>query len=179
MYRPDLPMTVWNTNMPPFMVAEYIIFAGSIIMHIRHANEGDFTGITDLYSHMHEHDEPAGNPALMRAWTDFMNDGRSCIFLLEIDSLPVSSCVLSIIPNLTRGARPYGIIENVVTRKGYRNKGYAGALLTHALTYAWTKDCYKVMLLTGRKDDAVFALYKKAGFLRGIKEGLIAYPPGR
>jgi GNAT superfamily N-acetyltransferase len=108
-----------------------------------------------------------------------MNDPRSCLFLLEVDSLPVSSCVLSVIPNLTRGARPYGIIENVVTRKEFRNKGYAGAFLSHVLSYAWENGCYKVMLLTGRKDDTVFALYKKAGFLRGIKEGLIAYMPGR
>ena len=36
-------------------------------MHIRHANDGDFAGITDLYSYMHEHDEKAGNPAFQRA----------------------------------------------------------------------------------------------------------------
>jgi len=130
-------------------------------MHIRPANDGDFAGIVDLYSHMHEHDEQAGNPALQRAWADLMNDHRSCLFILEIESLPVSSCVLSVVPNLTRGARPYGIIENVVTRKEYRNKGHAGDLLSYVLTYAWQKDCYKVMLLTGRKDDSVFALYKK------------------
>ena len=83
----------------------------------------------------------------------------------------MSSCILTVIPNLTGGARPYGTIKNVVTRKEYRNKGYPGALLTHVLIYAWEKDCYKVMLLTGRRDAAVFALYKKAGFLRGVQEG--------
>ncbi len=164
---------------PTFIISGYTILIWEIAMHIRRADDDDFTGIVDLYSHMHEHDELTGNTALQRAWSDLMNDPRSSLFILEIDSLPVSSCVLSVIPNLTRGARSYGIIENVVTRKEYRNKGYAGALLMHVLSYAWEKDCYKVMLLTGRKDDAIFALYKKAGFLRGVKEGLIAYPPGR
>jgi GNAT superfamily N-acetyltransferase len=148
-------------------------------MQIRHADNGDFSAIIYLYSHIHEYDEPPVDIALRRAWTDLMNDRRSFIFLLEVDSLPVSSCILSIIPNLTRGARPYGIIENVVTRKEYRNMGSAGDLLSYALSYAWEKNCYTVMVLTGRTDDAVYVLYKKTGFLRGIKEGLIAYPPCR
>ncbi len=110
-------------------------------MHMRDAKDGDFAGIRDLYSHMHEQDEQAGNPALQRAWTNLMNDSRFCLFILENVSLPVSSCVFSVIPNHTRGARPCGIIENVVTRKEHRNKGYAGALHTHVLSYAMKKDC--------------------------------------
>lgn len=86
-------------------------------------------------------------------------------------------CVLIIIPNLTRGARPYGFIENVVTHREFRNRGYGTTLLGHVLNYAWQQNCYKVMLLTGRKEPEVFRLYEKAGFIRGQKEGLIAYPP--
>jgi len=86
-------------------------------------------------------------------------------------------CVLDIIPNLTRGARPFGLIENVVTHAGYRNQGYGTALMGHVLNFARQKGCYKVMLLAGRTDPAVFRMHEKAGFIRGAKEGLIAYPP--
>ncbi len=82
------------------------------------------------------------------------------------------------LPNLSRGARPFGLVENVVTRRDRRNRGYATALLGHALAFAWTAGCYKVMLLTGREDPAVHRLYRKVGFLPGVKAGYVAYPPG-
>ena len=71
----------------------------------------------------------------------------------------------------------YGLIENVVTHAEYRNHGYGTALMSHVLDFAWQQRCYKVMLLTGRTDPAVFRMYEKAGFKRGVKEGLVAYPP--
>ena len=37
-----------------------------------------------------------------------------------------------IIPNLTRGLRPYAFVENVVTHADYRGKGYATACLNYA-----------------------------------------------
>jgi len=91
--------------------------------------------------------------------------------------VPVATCVLHILSNLTRGARPYGLIENVATHREFRNRGFGTALLDHALECAWEENCYKVMLLSGRSEQNVFRLYEKAGFVRGVKEGLVAYPP--
>ncbi|MCP4764613.1 MAG: GNAT family N-acetyltransferase, partial [archaeon] len=76
----------------------------------------------------------------------------------------------------TRGARPFGIIENVITHKEYRNCGYATALLIYTQNIAWDLNCYKVMLLTGSKDPKILNFYDKVGFKRGIKTGFIAYP---
>jgi GNAT superfamily N-acetyltransferase len=85
--------------------------------------------------------------------------------------------VLQVVPNLTRGARPYGLIENVVTRQDKRGQGYGSAVLKAALDLAWEKGCYKVMMLTGRKDAKVFGFYEKAGFKAGVKTGFVAVPP--
>jgi GNAT superfamily N-acetyltransferase len=95
----------------------------------------------------------------------------------ELDNRIVSSCTLAIIPNLTRGARPYGLIENVVTHAEYRKQGFGTAVLQYALQLAWKANCYKVMLLTGSKEESTFRFYERAGFKQGIKTGFIAYPP--
>lgn len=145
-------------------------------MQIRKATFDDLHNVLLLYQDMHITDEQAEQINLISAWKEIMEDQRTFLFLLEVEEEPVSTCVLHILPNLTRGARNYGLIENVVTRKNCRNRGYAGAVLTNALNVAWAKNCYKVMLLTGRKDPAVLRLYEKVGFVSMIKEGLITYP---
>ncbi|NVO65876.1 GNAT family N-acetyltransferase [Methanofollis tationis] len=122
---------------------------------IREAGDGDLEAVLTLYEHLHDADEPADEDETRAAWRAIMEDGRTHLFILESGGVPVSTCMLSIVPNLTRRARPFGIVENVVTRRQDRRRGYATALLHHALGYAWERTCYKVMLLTGRKDEAV------------------------
>jgi hypothetical protein len=39
---------------------------------------------------------------------------------------------------------------------------------------AWAAGCYKVMLMTGRKDEATFSFYGAAGFARDLKQAFIA-----
>jgi hypothetical protein len=45
------------------------------------------------------------------------------------------------------------------------------------LDEAWAADCYKVMLLTGRKDESTYRFYKQAGFDRHAKQAFLAKPP--
>jgi GNAT superfamily N-acetyltransferase len=144
---------------------------------VREAVESDLDKVLHLYTHLHDADEKADGHELRTAWQEILADPRTHLFLLECGGTPVSTCVLHTLANLTRGARPYGLIENVVTRREFRNRGFGTALLTAVLECAWNENCYKVMLLSGRREQNVFRLYEKAGFVRGIKEGLIAYPP--
>ena len=69
-----------------------------------------------------------------------------------------------IITNLTRNIRPYAFIENVVTHTDYRGKGYATACLNYAKEIAQKADCYKMMLLTGSKNEGTLNFYKRAGY---------------
>lgn len=78
-----------------------------------------------------------------------------------------------IIKNLTRNARPYGLIENVVTHEKYRKKGYGTAILKRAVEMAKEKDCYKVMLMTSRKEESILGFYEQAGFQRGEKTAFV------
>ena len=101
-----------------------------------------------------------------------------CIVAVE-DGLIVASCTLVVVPNLTRGARSYGLIENVVTHAAFRRRGLGRRVLHHALAMAWELRCYKVMLLTGSREESTLRFYERAGFKRGVKTGFIAYPNDR
>ena len=146
-------------------------------MDIRELNESELEQLLELYQHLHEGDDPLP-PAqgVNEVWEQIRKDGNHKVFGVFSDDVLISSCVLCIIPNLTRGCRPYGVIENVVTRRDHRRRGFGKAVLQHALTHAWSRNCYKVILLTGRKDESTYRFYESAGFDRHYKQAFLAKP---
>ena len=137
----------------------------------------ELSNLLDLYKYLNSDEPPLPEEdVLNQVWSNFITDSKIYCVVGEIDGRLVASCTLIIIPNLTRGARPYGLIENVVTHPEYRKQGIGSNLLRHALQLAWEKHCYKVMLLTGRKQEETLRFYEKAGFQRGIKTGFVAKP---
>jgi len=146
-------------------------------LQIRTIRQDELPALLSLYGHLHTVDEPQPDAATVaRVWDEQCNDPKLHCLVATVNDTPVASCILAIIPNLTRGARPYGLIENVVTHVDYRRQGVGTALLRHTLAIAWKHNCYKVMLLTGHKDEGVFRFYEQAGFRRDVKTGFIAYP---
>lgn len=144
---------------------------------VREAAPSDLPAIHALYRDLHDGDDPADPSALAAAERALAAHPGAHLFLAEADGEPVATCVLFVLPNLSRGARPFGLVENVVTRRDRRNRGYATALVGRVLALAWEADCYKVMLLTGCADPGVHRVYAKAGFRAGVKAGYVAYPP--
>jgi GNAT superfamily N-acetyltransferase len=135
----------------------------------------ELTALLELYRHLHSVDAPLPDSAeLQHVWQTLLSDARMRCFVAATDPHLVASCTLAILPNLTRGARPYGLIENVVTHPDYRNQGIGTQLLQHALQTAWENNCYKVMLLTGSKLEETHRFYERAGFKKGLKTGFVA-----
>lgn len=133
-------------------------------MIIREARDTDFSPLQELYLHLHETSQLSLNSDTKPIWDSIITDKNYYILLGEIDGKLVSSVTLVIIPNLTRGAKPYAIIENVVTHANYRNKGYAKRLIKEAVRIADQSACYKVMLMTGSKEESTLSFYEKCGF---------------
>ena len=97
-------------------------------------------------------------------WAEIINDTKTYIVVAEIDGELASTCALSINNSIANGARPFAIIEHVITSDKFRRQGLSREVLEFALSLAWEKDCYKVMLLSGEKLQGAHALYESVGF---------------
>ena len=131
---------------------------------VREAVKEDLDELLNLYLFLHEKNIPENSDYLENTWKTIIEDINHHIIVNEVNGKIVSSCVCVIIPNLTRNIRPYALIENVVTNDEYRGKGYATECLNYAKKIAIKNNCYKMMLLTGTKNENTVAFYKSAGY---------------
>ena len=131
---------------------------------VREIAENELNELLELYLHLHEDFVPEVTKHLENTWETIIKDRNHHIIVKETEGKIVSSCVCVIIPNLTRNIRPYAFVENVVTHSDYRKKGYATECLNYAGEIVRKENCYKMMLLTGSKDEKTLNFYKNAGY---------------
>jgi GNAT superfamily N-acetyltransferase len=147
-------------------------------LFIRDLQLSELDALLRLYAQLHPTDDPLPPAAEVQAlWADTLASGRYRYFGGYLADRLVGTCTLAVIPNLTRGCRPYGLIENVVTDGAWRGRGFGKALLAHAQDVAWDAGCYKVMLMTSRQDPATLGFYRAAGFEGDGKRAFVARPP--
>ena len=142
---------------------------------VREIYINELNSLLELYTHLHETRLPENTEYLEKTWNTICNDENHHIIVCDIEGEIVSSCVCVIIPNLTRNIRPYAFIENVVTHSDYRCKGYATACLEFAKEIALKENCYKMMLLTGSKENSTIEFYKQAGYNKNDKTAFIQW----
>jgi GNAT superfamily N-acetyltransferase len=136
---------------------------------IRAADERDLSEVLALYRHLHPQEPPLEAATAERVWSVLLASGITTVIVAQVAERLVSSCTLAIVPNLSRGGRPYGVIENVVTHADHRRQGLGRKVLEHAIALAWRADCYKVHLATGSARESTLRFYECAGFQRGGK----------
>lgn len=132
--------------------------------YVRWAKSADLDDLLNLYQHLNPGDPEIENEAAARVWGEMIFSQTVRVVVGEVDGKAVSSCMLVIVPNLTRGGRPWSVIENVVTHAHYRRRGLGTAVLRFARSVALDANCYKVMLATGSSDSGTLHFYEKAGF---------------
>jgi len=146
-------------------------------MRVHALGQQDLPALLALYLHLNPNDSPLPEQRIVDSvWSESLQNPRLRHFGGFEGELLVSACTICAIPNLTRGCRPYALIENVVTASTHRRMGWGRAVLAEALAFAWSENCYKVMLLTGRKDEGVLNFYKSSGFNSDEKRAFIARP---
>ncbi len=142
---------------------------------IRKIKDSDFPQLMELYTHLHEKEIPEKDERVSAVWESILSDKNHHIIVAETEGKIISSCVCVIIPNLTRNQRPYAFVENVVTHADYRGKGIATACLNYARDIAKSENCYKLMLLTGSKNENTLNFYRRAGYNSEDKTAFIQW----
>ncbi len=142
---------------------------------IREVNEQDLQGLLNLYTQLHNNPMPEDTKELHKLWQSILQDRNHHIIVAEEEGKIVSSCVCVIIPNLTHNQSPYAFVENVITDEAYRCRGLATACLNYAKQLAIEEKCYKLMLLTGSKQESTLRFYEQAGYNKNDKTAFIQW----
>lgn len=143
---------------------------------VRQADAGDFPEVMRLYRQLQPDDRGLEDGRDRAAFDAIVAAPHLHLFVLEGETGLAATCYLNIIPNITRSASPYGVIENVVTEANLRRTGLGRCVMEHALGFAWELGCYKVMLMTGSRRSATHDFYKSCGFKADEKFAFLARP---
>lgn len=143
---------------------------------IRVATVDDLNGVLKLYKELRPTDPQLAADVAAAKWAELINDPRTVVVVAEVDGELASTCALGINLSIANGARPFAIIEHVITAGRFRRQGLSRQVLEFALSLAWQKDCYKVMLLSGATLTSAHALYQAVGFKADIEKGFVIKP---
>ena len=131
---------------------------------VREIKDTELDDLLELYLHLHEESIPEMSDGLKSTWDAIQNDVNHHIIIKEVDGKIVSSCVCVIIPNLTRGVRPYAFVENVVTHKDYRGRGYARAICNAVLGKGKSMGATYSYLQVVKNNSKAVSLYESLGY---------------
>jgi GNAT superfamily N-acetyltransferase len=139
------------------------------------ARREDLPALLDLYKELHDTDPVPEGAGLQAVWDKILANPDYHILLAIVGNEIAASISVIVVQNLTRNARPYAIIENVITAAAHRRHGLAAALMAAAVQIARAANCYKASLTTGNKDEGTFRFYEGCGFNREDKTAFIRW----
>lgn len=145
-------------------------------MTVRVLTEQDWPAAARLYAQLNTKASFVADAEAQANFAKVLRHDGTYIYGALLNGEVQAMATLHLMPNVTYGGRPYGLIENVVSDKAARGLGLARAVIEAAIEEAWLASAYKVMLLTGQQNEAV-GFYEKMGFSSDEKIGMILRRP--
>lgn len=142
----------------------------------RAARASDFEDVMRLYRQLHPDDPAVHDGSDAAVFDQILQASALHLFVLEVNGSVVATTYLNVIPNITRAASPYAVIENVVVEESLRGTGLGKEIMSATLDVAWGVSCYKAMLMTSSSKLATHAFYKACGFSAEVKTAYVARP---
>ncbi|MBN8990798.1 MAG: GNAT family N-acetyltransferase [Rhizobiales bacterium] len=142
----------------------------------RLVNAGDLPALLALYADC-DVSRSAEPERAGQIWTQTLAREGLAIFVSDGGERIVATCMLITVPNLLRGGRQHGILENVATHPDFQGRGHGRAVVSAALAEAWKQDCHHVLMQSGRADPRVHRFYEACGFVPGLRTAYCARRP--
>jgi GNAT superfamily N-acetyltransferase len=140
-------------------------------MEYRTAERDDLQELIKLYKQLNPEEEIIDLDKAYSVW-DATEKGNATRYFIALDhSRVVSTCNITLVPNLTRNGKSFAIIENVITDDNYRRQGIGKKVILNAVQYARDNNCYKVVLLSSMKRTESHGFYESIGFNGNSKKG--------
>jgi ribosomal protein S18 acetylase RimI-like enzyme len=141
---------------------------------IRPASQADVPALLALYAELHPDDPSPPATTALDAWRAIEAQAGRTVLVAESAGSVIGTIDCATLPNLTRVARPFMLVENVVVTAEHRRSGVGAALLEAAVTMARQAACYKVQLMSRVSRQAAHAFYESHGF-RAVAQGYRLY----
>ena len=125
--------------------------------------ENELSSLLELYRQLNPKDDVINEMTVKTVWEHIKNQNVK-YFVAKENGKIIASCYVCIIPNLTRGGKSIGFVENVITDAEFRKKGIGRTVVINAIEYAKAQNCYKVILQSGNKRTEAHRFYESIGF---------------
>ena len=145
--------------------------------HARLAQAADLASLLELYRVADVSSSAEPIERAERIWLEMLAHDGVAVFVSELNTQIIACCMLITAPNLLRAGQRHGFLENVVTHPEFQGQGHGRAVVEAALAEAWSRDCYHVLLQSGRKDPRVHRFYEHCGFKPGLRVGYVVRRP--
>jgi GNAT superfamily N-acetyltransferase len=140
-------------------------------MEYRIAQKDDLQRLLILYKQLNPEEELVNLEKASLIWDATEKSNATRYFIAVDDTKIVSTCNVTLVPNLTRNGRSFAIIENVITDNDYRRQGIGKKVIEKAIQYAKENNCYKIVLLSSAKRTESHKFYESIGFNGNSKRG--------
>jgi GNAT superfamily N-acetyltransferase len=140
----------------------------------RPATADDVPALLALYAGLHPDDPPVPADQAASVWRQIADHPGRTVLVAVLDDAVVGTVDCVVLPNLTRGARPFMLLENVVVAADRRREGVGRTLLMAAGQVARSTNCYKMQLLSRVDRIDAHAFYESCGF-RPVAQGYRSY----
>jgi GNAT superfamily N-acetyltransferase len=96
---------------------------------------------------------------------DIAADPRHELLVVEDGGEFAGTAVLLIVPNLSHGATPWALVENIIIDQRFRRRGLARMLLSYAVTRAREAGCHRIEIMSDNSRKDAHHLYRSLGFV--------------
>jgi len=137
---------------------------------IRAATEEDIPRILELYRELAittseaERGLAPSQDDYQRVFAEISTMPGHELLVAEEKGEVVGSVVLLIVSNLSHGALPWALVENLVVDQRYRRQGLGRLLMEYAIARSKKAGCYKLVLNSNKERREAHRFYSSLGF---------------